>query len=124
MTLGRIKLNTLFPRMVNASEPQTAALLLLALLGVFATMLVRPGEHPLAARLLVAARVLILADSAAVLVGVGDLVLHITKRPPYTMWWVLAGVSLAVAALLIVSWFMPPARRVETQEAPHTELVE
>jgi hypothetical protein len=124
MTLGRIKLTTLFPRMVNPGETQTAALLLLALLGVFATMLVRPGEHPLAARLLVAARVLILADVAALLVGVGDLVLHISKNPPFMMWWVLAGVSLAVAVLLIVSWLTPRARRVQTQEALHTEFVE
>jgi hypothetical protein len=93
-----------------AAEAQagTAATLLLALLGVFATMLIRPGEHPLASRLLLLARLLILSDALAVLVGVGDLVLHQVKhQPPTTLWASLAGVAAAAFALLTLSWLLP-----------------
>jgi hypothetical protein len=90
------------------AEAGTAATLLLALLGVFATMLVRPGEHPLASRLLFLARLLILSDALAVLVGVGDLVLHQGKhQPSMTLWASLAGVAAAAFALLTLSWLLP-----------------
>lgn len=121
MVLGRFKLGTLFSEAVAPGEAGTAATLLLALLGVFATWLIRPGEHPLAAKLLLAARLLILADVAAVLIDVGDLVLHISRHPPDGIWEVLAGVSVFVAALLTLSLLLPRSHKPETLEAPHSE---
>jgi hypothetical protein len=93
-----------------APEAGTAATLLLALLAVFATLLVRPGEHPLASRLLRVARLLILLDAAVVLVGVGNLTLHSPQHPiPVTTWTWLAVVAGAVFVLFTISWLMPVA---------------
>jgi hypothetical protein len=95
----------------SAPEAGTAATLLLALLGVFATMLVRPGEHPLASRLLLLARFLILIDAAIVLLGTGFLVLHRAKHPvPVTVWTWLTIAAGAVAFLFTLSWLLPVAR--------------
>jgi hypothetical protein len=96
---------------IPATEAQAgvAALLLLALLGVFATMLLRPGEHPLASKLLRMARFLILLDVAVVLVSIGYLVLH--QHPiPETPWTVLMIMACAVLALFAISWLAPVAR--------------
>ena len=95
----------------TAQEAGTAATLLLALLGVFATMLIRPGEHPLAARLLLLARSLILIDAAVVLIGVGNLVLHRAGHAvPVTLWTGLAIAACAVFVLFSISWLAPVAR--------------
>lgn len=97
-------------------EAGTAATLLLALLGVFATMLVRPGEHPLAARLLLLARLLILVHVAVVLIGVGNLVLHNPRHAvPVHLWTWLTIVAWAATGLFSLSWLLPVALR------PHRE---
>lgn len=93
----------------TAAQAGTAAILLLTLLGVFATMLLRPGEHPLASRLLRMARFLILLDAAVVLVSVGYLILH--QHPiPLTVWTWTASVACAVFVLFTISWLVPVAR--------------
>jgi hypothetical protein len=119
MLLGRIKLAVLYSTSPGAvtGESGTAATLLLALLAVFGTTLFGPGGHPLASRLLRAARFLILVDSAAVLAGTGSLLLHTSQSPPPALlWWVLVGVSGIIATLLTVSMLFPRGpRRTEVQ---------
>ena len=113
MGIGRFNLPTVYSA---NGEPGTAATLLLALLGVFATMLLHPGEHPLASRLLLVARLLIFTQVGAVLFGVGDLVLHNARHPvPVTLWTWLAVIAAAAAILFTVSWLLPVALR------PHRE---
>jgi hypothetical protein len=110
MVFGRLNLTVLFGGSAGAApgDAGTAATLLLALLGVIATWLVRPGEHPLAARLLRLVRLLILLDVADVLVGTGDLVLHrTTNGPPTALWSVLAWIAGAIAIMVALSWLMP-----------------
>jgi hypothetical protein len=109
MMLGRHYLPTLFHTSNGAAsgEAGTAATLLLALLGVIALWLIRPGEHPLASRLLFLVRALILIGVADVLFGTGDLVLHQTTGLPFTLWSVLAWVSVGIAVMLALSWLMP-----------------
>jgi hypothetical protein len=110
ITTGRLNLDAVYSAHATG-EAGTAATLLLALLGVFATMLVRPSEHPLASRLLLLARLLILADAGAVLVGVGNLILHLPQRPvPAGLWTTLTSIAVAIAALFTVSWLAPVAR--------------
>jgi hypothetical protein len=93
----------------TAAQAGTAAILLLSLLGVFATMLVRPGEHPLASRLLRMARFLMLVDVAVVLVGIGYLVLQ--EHPiPFAVWTGLTVVACTVFVLFTISWLVPVAR--------------
>ena len=107
--VGRFNLPAVYAKGA-APEAGTAATLLLALLAVFATLLVRPGEHPLASRLLRVARLLILLDAAVVLVGVGNLTLHSPLHPiPVTIWTWLAIVACAVFVLFSISWLMPVA---------------
>ena len=107
---GGLKLNVLFS---GATEEGTAATLLLALLAVFVTMLVGPGAHPLASRLLWASRVLIVVDSGLVLLGVGSLLLlggHDAGRVPSwteVLWWILFGLSGICAVMLTLSRFLP-----------------
>jgi hypothetical protein len=92
----------------DSTVPGVAAALLLALLGVIAIWLVRPGEHPLASRLLGAVRILVLIDVVVVLITTGDLVLHkTTLQPPEPLWLGLAWVSGAVAALVTLAWAFP-----------------
>ena len=79
---------------------------LLTLLGVIALWLIRPGEHPLASRLLLLVRGLIFVDVTALLVGTGDLVLH-TGRLPTALWSVLEWISIVIAFMLALSWLMP-----------------
>ena len=113
--VGRFNLSAVYAK-DTALQAGTAATLLLALLGVFATLLVRPGEHPLASRLLRVARLLILLDAAVVLVGVGNLVLHRAQHPiPVTIWTWLAIVSGAVFVLFTISRLLPVAYQ------PHRE---
>jgi hypothetical protein len=115
MTVGRLNLSAVYAK-GQSGEAGTAAILLLALLGVFATMLVRPGGHPLAARLLMLARFLIVIDAVVVLLGVGNLVLHRVQHPaPVTLWTWLAIVADGVAVLFTISWAVPVAR------LPHRE---
>lgn len=110
MVFGGLNLTVLFGGSAAAApgDAGTAATLLLALLGVIATWLVRPGEHPLAARLLRLVRLLILLDVADVLVGTGDLVLHrTTNGPPTALWSLLAWIACAIAIMVALSWLMP-----------------
>jgi hypothetical protein len=116
--IGRLNLQTVYSR-TTTGEAGTAATLLLALLGVIATMLVRPGEHPLASRLLLMARLLIVVQVGVVLAGVGNLVLHRLKHQvPMTLWTWLAVVAATTAILFTVSWAVPVALR------PNRELSE
>jgi hypothetical protein len=108
--LGKADLPVLFPPGAAAGEAGTAATLLLALVGVIATWLVRPGEHPLASRLLEAVRILMLADVAVVLVGTGDLVLHRTTKPlPEDLWLGLSWAAAVVAAFVTLARVFPVA---------------
>jgi hypothetical protein len=109
LLIGRLKITALFSVPGGGAQAQadTAATLLLALLAVVATMLIGPGGHPLASRLLMVTRLLILADSAAVLVGVGDLLLHTSPHPPTALWTALAWVSAVIAFLLTLSRLLP-----------------
>jgi hypothetical protein len=118
LIIGRVKLSVLFSASSGAATGQAsaAAALLLALLGVFATMLIDPGEHPLASRLLFVSRVLIIIDAAAVLVGVGNLLLHSDKHPPAVWWTVLAVLSGIVAVFMAVSWRLPIGPRVKGKQ--------
>jgi hypothetical protein len=119
MLVGRAQIAAVFSQK-SADVPGTAATLLLALLGIVATYLIRPGMHPLATRLLQAARGLIMADVAVVLVAVGDLLLHSGKKVPRPIWdglTIFSGlVWLVLTASLLVPW---PWRKVEPQEGPH-----
>jgi len=119
--VGWANLAVLFPKTGGPGQAGTAASLLLAFLGLIATWLIQPGQHPLAGRLLLAARVLILADIAAVLVGVGNLVVHSGPHPPDLIWAVLTIFSMAMAALLTLTWLLPRRRAIGTVDAPHKE---
>jgi hypothetical protein len=102
--VGVLYLGVLFSA---AAEAGTAATLLLALLAVFATMLVAPGAHPLASRLLSGARNLIVVDSGVVLVAVGSLLVRGGHHHPAHMWWALFGVAALCAAGLTASRLLP-----------------
>jgi hypothetical protein len=110
IVLGRLNLQYLFPAKAagGSGEADTAATLLLALLAVIATWLIRPGEHPLASRLLSSVRALILLDVVALLICTGDLVLHLpARRLPDNLWTALAWGSITVAVMVTLSWLMP-----------------
>jgi hypothetical protein len=111
---GRIDIAVLFPASSSAAaaEAGTASTLLLGLLAVFATMLIGPGTHPLASRLLMAARFLILVDSAAILIAAGNLLLETPgQSSPAGDWSTLAWVSGIVAFLLTLTRLLPKAPR-------------
>lgn len=110
MGLGRINLPVFFPGGAVSAEAGTAATLLLALVGVIATWLVRPGEHPLASRLLAAVRILILVDVAVVLAGTGDLVLHhATSHRTEDLWLALSLAAYVVAGFVTLARLFPVA---------------
>jgi hypothetical protein len=111
---GALNLPAVYSR-GTAAEASTAATLLLALLGVFAVVLTRPGEHPLASRLLLLARFLIVVDTAVVLMGVGNLVLHRSPHAPVRLWTGLAVAAAIITILFTISWQAPVARQ------PHRE---
>jgi hypothetical protein len=121
MVLAWTNLPVLFPKTGGPGQASTAASLLLAFLGLIATWLIQPGQHPLAGRLLLAARGFILADVAAVLVGVGNLIVHVSPHPPNVIWGVLAILSIVIAALLTLTWLLPRQRKLQTIDAPHRE---
>jgi hypothetical protein len=108
MMVGRHNVGVLFHSSKGAVSPEagTAATLLLTLLGVIALWLIRPGEHPLASRLLFLVRGLIFLDVAALLVAAGDLMLH-TGRPPTVWWSALGWTTTVIAVILTLSWLMP-----------------
>lgn len=107
LMLGRHRLTVFYASNGTVSpEAGIAATLLLTLLGVIALWLIRPGEHPLASRLLFLVRGLIFIDVTALLVGTGDLVLH-TGRLPTALWSVLEWTSIVIAFMLALSWLMP-----------------
>jgi hypothetical protein len=112
---GRYNLATVYSKNTSG-EAGTAATLLLALLGVFATTLVGPRAHPLASRLLLLARLLIGVDVIVILIAVGDLVLHQAGHPmPVKLWTVLSIVAAVVTGLMTISRLFPIAR------PPHRE---
>lgn len=121
MVVGRNKIAVLYSTSPGSAmgESGTAATLLLALLAVFGTVLFGPGGHPLASRLLRAARFLILVDSAAVLAGTGSLLLHTSQfRPPAVLWSVLSAVCGIIAVLLTVSMLCPGGPRRTEGDRP------
>jgi hypothetical protein len=111
MVAGRLKLSVLFsvsPGQPPGSEAASAATLLLALLGVVAAVLARPGEHPLASRLLLLARMLILIDAGVVLSATGALALHSPQTSVNaTLWNCLLVIALVVALLVTISRTLP-----------------
>jgi hypothetical protein len=114
MVAGRISIDALFPSshvadpLIAALEDGTATAVLLALTGVFATLLVGIREHPFVAKLLLPLRSLILVDFGVVLIAAGSLLLHSSTDPaPRILWSVLAGISAAVLALVAISWRLP-----------------
>jgi hypothetical protein len=110
MLIGRAKIAVLFSKAPGSAlgEAGTAATLLLALLAVFGSSLFGPGGHPLASRLLRAARLLILLDSAAVLVGAGSLLIYtVNSHLPTRLWSILAIATWGIAALLTISMLFP-----------------
>jgi hypothetical protein len=105
LVVGGLDLSTLFSAV---PETGTAAGLLLALLAVFATVLVGPGAHPLASRLLSGSRYLIVVDSGAVLLAVGLLLLWgRTRNPPTCLWWPLAALAGLLALGLTAARIFP-----------------
>jgi hypothetical protein len=96
----------------------TAAQLSLAVLAVIATVLIRPGEHPLAARLLRFARALIAVDVLAILLGTGDLIAHNGSQEPRTLWMMLAMTTGAVTILLTLTRLLPRERDVPVPVYP------
>ena len=120
LLMGVLHLSVLFS---NATETGTAATLLLALLAVLATMLVSPGTHPLASRLLLGARTLILIESLAVLWAAESLLLHSFSSHhhfPTDEWWVLFAVSALCAVGLTGSRVFPrgPGRTMTKDKPP------
>lgn len=123
IVIGRHNLPAVYGRGASL-EAGTAATLLLALLGVFAVMLAGPGAHPLASRLLLLARLLIVVDAVVILLASGHLILH---RPPHTpqvsqghpapipmpltFWTWLAIAAGIVAILFTISRLLPVALR-------------
>jgi hypothetical protein len=101
---GWTLLTTLFNKS-EAADAQTAAILLLTFLGLAAVLLIRPGEHPLAARMLRCPRALIFADVGIVLVCAGDLALHVSGHTPTILWDVLLAASGLILILIFWSWF-------------------
>lgn len=105
LLVGALKLNLLLS---NFNEAGTAATLLLALLAVLATMLVSPGAHPLASRLLLGSRALILIDSGLVVWATGTLLLDKFSGHYYAyQWWLLFALSAACALGLTGSRIFP-----------------
>jgi hypothetical protein len=119
MAAGRIDIGVLFSSRPSGASPAatpeaatvaaletgTAATLLLALLGVFATLLLSVHQHPFVSKLLQPLRFLILVDFAVVLVAVGSLLLHSSTDPvPRTLWSVLVGLAAAVLVVVTISW--------------------
>jgi hypothetical protein len=99
---------TLLTTLFKKSEPtdaQTAATLLLTFLGLVAVLLIRPSEHPLAARMLRWPRALIFADVGIVLVCAGDLALHVSGHTPTVLWEALLAASGLILILIFWSWF-------------------
>jgi hypothetical protein len=105
---GAVQLSVLF---TSAPEAGTAATLLLALLAVFATTLVGPGAHPLASRLLWAARFLIAVDSGVLLWAVGLLLLHNPNEHPHhdptRQWWGIFATSAFCFVMLTITRLLP-----------------
>jgi hypothetical protein len=109
MVISRLEMNVLFS--ASPGLAGTVAALLPLLLGVFTTLLVGGRQHPLVSRLLLPVRLLIASDFAVVLVAFGSLVLHRSNTPlPVPLWTVLAGLALAVALLVSISWLLPIRR--------------
>lgn len=90
------------------AQAGTAATLLLTLLGLIAAASTRP--HPLAARLLLLARSLILIDVTVMLIGTGVLAFHPGPNAPRTLWTALTAITVAVAAMFTLSRVLPVAR--------------
>jgi hypothetical protein len=92
----------------TSPEGDTAATVLLPLLGVIATWLLRPGEHPLASKLLRFVRSFLLVDVVCILIGTGFLVLHGSRsNGSWGLWLVLFICSAAAWVVVILSWLMP-----------------
>jgi hypothetical protein len=115
------------PASASASdETATAVTFFLALIGAFATWLVRPGEHPLASSLLGMVRFYLAADVAIVLTGAVYFLVHPPPvTPDNTLWKWLFWSALVLAVLTALPWLMVRrrprwlsfAKRVLSQES-------
>jgi len=109
MVAGRFKLAALYSTSTAAGTGAgTTATLILTLLGVIATASVRP--QPLASRLLLLARSLIVVDVTAALIATGALAFHQGAHAPSALWTVLAAVTTTVAAMFTLSLLLPITR--------------
>jgi hypothetical protein len=111
MVVGRFNLAGLYSISTAAGTGAgTTATLLLTLLGVIAAVSVRP--QPLAARLLLLARLLIAVDFAAVLIATGSFVFRpgVFLPLPVALWTTLATVTTLVAAMFTLTLLLPITR--------------
>ena len=83
-----------------------AATVLLALLGVAATVLTRPGDNPLASKLLAGARFLTVSVAITVFLASGSLAVLRQGPGLEVTWWVFTGVTGACAIWLNrIAWW-------------------
>ncbi len=91
-------------------SPADAAAILVALPGVFATMLARPSEHAMAATLLLGVRALLILDALAAFAAAALLVSGLPDGLVIRLWGVLAIAAGWLAAMVLLSMVFPRLR--------------
>jgi hypothetical protein len=82
------------------ARPDYAAIVLVALPGIFATYLARPGEHPLVHKLVAGLRVLIAASALLSFAAAGVLVLDLRSDVHLWSWFAFAIASSLITAVI------------------------
>jgi hypothetical protein len=100
----------------SPNEADTAATLLLALLGAAATYLTRPVPHSLAGKLLRGARGLTIGAVLLTLVGAISLVMWPDGAFLHHLWYALAGSAFVIWLLLSMTVWLPRKRVYQRQD--------
>jgi hypothetical protein len=116
MLVGWLRLQGGVP---GSGEAATAATVLLPLLAGIVAWLIRPGEHPLAAKMLRFVRLLMFCEVVVVLIGTGNLVLYsCASTDSHVLWLCLFAVSALVGILITVSVLLPLDTRADRLDCP------
>lgn len=89
------------------SAAASSASLLIAVPGIFATFLVRQGEHGLASRLLIGIRAAALVAGVLSYFAAASLVLDIGYKDLVMSWQILTNLSWIVTITLVLAWILP-----------------
>ena len=91
--------------------PEPGAAVLVITPTILAALILQPGEHHLATRMLVGVRATVLAATACAIAAAMSLAVGASGSPLHLVWWIALGIAIACALILSLSNLLPRPKK-------------